>query len=141
MQPCTLAVCREAREGWIGSTSKQCLSASSAPLPPRSYIGSDLVGNLQRRVSGVSAARVDVDNDIVSERQRALTAPAGVTGILLSRGGTQYALRVGKIRPTDHCDSLCVWMYWLQAGHCWAEASKNTPAFSAVGNNTTACLR
>src|SRR6476659_9681194 len=49
-------------------------------LPPRSYVGSDLIGNLQRRVSGVSAARVDVDDDIVFERQRASTAPAGGAG-------------------------------------------------------------
>src|SRR6478735_6984053 len=63
-------------------------------LPPRSYVGSDLIGNLHRRVSGVSAARVDVDNHIVSERQRASTAPAGGTGVLLSRGGAQCAVRV-----------------------------------------------
>ena len=79
------------------STLKQCLSASWAALPPRSYVGSDLFGNLQRRVSGVSAARVDVDDDIVSERQRASTAPAGGTGVLLSRSGTQCAVRVGDL--------------------------------------------
>src|SRR4029078_12635270 len=66
-------------------------------LPPRSYVGSDLVGNLDRRVSGVSAARVDVDDDIVFERQRASTAPAGGTGIQFSRGGTQCAVGVGDL--------------------------------------------
>src|SRR6478609_1304156 len=71
------------------------LAAGVAALPPRSYIRSDLVGNLQRRVSGVSAARVDVDNDIVPVRQRPSTAPAGGPGMLLSRGGTQCAVRVG----------------------------------------------
>src|SRR6478736_4453349 len=71
--------------------------AVNSPLPPRSDIGSDQVGNLQRRVSGVSAAGVDVDDDIVFERQRASTAPAGGTGILLGRGGTQGAVRVGDL--------------------------------------------
>ena len=63
----------------------------------RFHVRGDVVGNLQRRVSGVSAARVDVDNHIVSERKRASTAPAGGTGILLSRGGTQCAVRVGDL--------------------------------------------
>jgi hypothetical protein len=45
------------------------------------------------------------------------------------------------ICPTDHRDPLCVWEYWRHAGHCRAEASKKAPAFSTIGNNTTACLR
>jgi hypothetical protein len=49
----------------------------AAISPPRSHIGGDLFGNLDRRISGVSAARVDVDDDVVRVRQRASTAPAG----------------------------------------------------------------
>src|SRR5262249_5582959 len=66
-------------------------------LPPGSYLRSDLIGNLDRRVGGVGAAGVDVDDDIVFERQRASTAPAGGTGILFGRDGAQYAVRVGDL--------------------------------------------
>src|SRR4029079_19359237 len=71
--------------------------AVNSPLPPRSDIGSDQVGNLQHRVSGVSAAGVDVDHDIVSERQRASTAPAGGTGVVWRHGVTQCALGIGNL--------------------------------------------
>src|SRR5207344_1746583 len=83
-------------------------------LPPRSYVGSDLFGDFQRRVSGVGAARVDVDNHIVCERQRASAAPAGGIGILLSRGGTQCAVRVGDL--PDRPLRLALGMGVLAAG-------------------------
>src|SRR4051812_20558030 len=66
--------------------------------PPFSYVDGDLGGNLQRRVSGVGAARVDVDDHVVSKRQRTSTAPAGGTGVLLSRSGAECAIRVGYLR-------------------------------------------
>src|ERR1700716_427229 len=65
--------------------------------PPRSYIGGELFGNLDRRISGVSAARVDVDDDVVSVRQRASAAPAGGGGVLFGRGDTQCAVSVGDL--------------------------------------------
>src|SRR5262249_39728433 len=66
-------------------------------LPPRRDVGSDLVGNLDRGVGGGGAAGVDVDEDIVFERQRASTAPAGGAGILFGRGGAQCAVPVGDL--------------------------------------------
>src|SRR3954454_9669383 len=81
---------------------------SHAALPPRRYIGSDLVSDLHRRVSGVSAARIDVDDDVVSVRQRASTAPAGGAGVLLSRNGTQCAVSVGNLLDGPLRLALCV---------------------------------
>ena len=47
-----------------------------------------------------------------------------------------FALDIG---PTVHSDPDCVWVYCRQAGHCWAEAVKKSPAILAEENNTTAC--
>src|SRR4051812_23660320 len=81
---------------------------SYAALPPRNYIGSDLVGDLHRRVSGVSAARIDVDDDVVTVRQRAPAAPTGGAGVLLSRNGTQRAVSVGDLIDGPLRLALCV---------------------------------
>ena len=109
-------------------------------LPPRSYVGSDLIGNLDRRVSGVSAAGVDVDDDIVFERQRASTAPAGGTGIQFSRGGTQCAVRVGDLADGPLRSAARVGV--LAAGRPPLDGGIEEGAgFSTRGNSTTACLR
>jgi hypothetical protein len=54
---------------------------ASMASPPRSYIGTELFGNLHSRIGRVGAARVDVDNDVVSVRQGVSAAPAGGGGV------------------------------------------------------------
>src|SRR6478736_2756988 len=60
-------------------------------LPPRSHVVSELFGDPNRRISGVSAACVDVDDDVVPVCQRTSAAPAGSGCILLTRNRTECA--------------------------------------------------
>src|ERR1700682_3843738 len=82
-----------------GSCGLMCDEARSAGAQPAAHLsghfGGDLVGDVQRRVRGVGAASVAVDNDVVFYCQRPSTAPAGGIGVQLSCGGAQCAVGVG----------------------------------------------
>src|SRR3954469_21022443 len=69
----------------------------TAPLPARRHIVSELLGDPDRRISGVSAARVDVDDDVVPVCQGSSAAPAWSGCIVLSRNHTQYPAHVGDL--------------------------------------------
>jgi hypothetical protein len=43
-----------------------------------------------------------------------------------------------EICPTDHCDSLCVWVYWRQARHCWVSTADSIRAASSIAYGTGA---
>src|SRR3954469_14935885 len=69
----------------------------TAPLPPRSHVVSELLGDPDRRISGVSAARVDIGDDVVPVCQGSSAAPAWSGCIVLSRNHTQCAVHVGDL--------------------------------------------
>src|SRR3954453_23222630 len=74
-----------------------CLGLTVLSLPPRNHVVRKLLGDPCRRISGVSAARVDIDDDVVPVCQRSPAAPAWSGCILLTRNHTEYAARVRNL--------------------------------------------
>ena len=102
-------------------------------------LGGDLVGDVDSRVRGVGAACIDVDKDVVSDAPARVHRPSRGRWRSVELRWCSVCRSCWISAQQSHSEPDWVWVYWWQAGHCWAEAVKKAPACLAVGNNTTAC--